>query len=307
MIEGYTTLDSFYMTVITLATVGFKEVHPLSDQGKIFTGVYIILNLIIFAYVVSVITTYIFEGELKYILRNYMTDRELKQLNNHVIVCGYGRNGRKASEELKHGKKPFVLIENKGELFDKLRQEDKLPVIKGDAIDEDILQMAGIKRAKAIITTLPKDADNVFIALTAKELNPDIKIIARASQEHSEKKLKMAGADKVIMPDAIGGIHMAQLITKPYVVEFLELLNGMGEPDLNLEEFSYDQFKSDYRGKTLEELNLRKITGATVIGLKEENESFTFNPSADTKIKKNTVFILLGNNKEMTAFRKEFT
>jgi len=185
-IEGCSVLDSFFMAIITISTVGFEEVRPLSDNGKIFTSLYIILNLTIFAYVVSVITTYLVEGELRSLFRTFMSERELKKFDKHIIVVGYGRNGYMAVSELEKSKKNFIIIERDDKSVEEISKNKKLPFLRGDATSDETLIAAGIHKAKSIITTLPQDSDNVFITLTARELNPQIQIISRASRKNSE-------------------------------------------------------------------------------------------------------------------------
>lgn len=305
-IEDYSELDSFFMAIITISTVGFEEVRPLSDSGKIFTSLYIILNLTIFAYVISVITTYLFEGELRSLFRIFMSERELKKFNKHIIVVGYGRNGYMAANELEKSKKQFIIIERDDKSVEEISKNKKLPFLQGDATADETLIAAGIHRAESIITTLPKDSDNVFITLTARELNPQIKIISRASRKNSETKLYRAGANHVIMPDAIGGLHMAQLITKPYVIEFLELLEGEGGEDLRLEEFAYTELNKESRGKSLKDLDIRAKTGASVIGFKHKYKGFVFNPSPETVIGEEDILIVLGSNNDINGFKKQY-
>ncbi len=302
LLEGYGLLDSLYMTLITISTVGFKEVHPLSSTGKLFVVVYIMANIGIFTYVVSIITTYIFEGELNKIYKHIIFGWEVKKMKNHVIVCGYGRNGSRASAELLSTETPLVIIEKSQEELEKLPQEG-VPYIHGDATMDEVLQKAGIDKAKAIITTLPSDADNVYITMSAKELNPGILVIARASDQHSEKKLHRAGADRVVMPDILGGIHMANLVTKPYVIEFLEILNGVGNSELLLEEFSYGQLKPSFRDKTIAELDIRKNTGATVVGIKDNEKGFVIVPDIHTMIGDSDVLIVLGSEASLSKFK----
>lgn len=304
-IEDYGFVDALFMTVITFSTVGYNEVQPLSEAGRLFTSSYIILNLGIFAYVVSVITTYIFEGELNHYLKNYRMSKELKKIQDHVIVCGFGRNGSKACEELANSNVPFVLVER-----DEANVESvisKYNVLIGEATQDDVLRDAGIARAKAIITTLPSDADNVFITLTAKELNPNVKIIARASEDNTTNKLRRAGATKVVMPDAVGGIHMAQLVTKPYVIEFLDLFTGIGGNQFVLEEVPYNLLKSDFQDKSIRELDVRNKTGATLVGFKDDVKGFIFNPSPDMLIGPDDVMILLGSREEVRKFQDIYT
>lgn len=305
--EGYSLVDAFYMSVITISTVGYGAVDPLSEGGKVFTSIYIIVNLGIFAYVVSIFTTYLFEGELRVILRNFIQGREVKQLKNHTIVCGYGRNGSKACAELIKEKREFVLIESNEEMLQHFNNNGNFQSLVGDATTDEILKKAGIERASSIITTLPSDADNVFITLTARELNPSIKIIARASEESSEKKLSRAGATHVVMPDTLGGMHMAQLIAKPYVIEFLELLNGVGGENVVLDEFSFDELKNKYHQKSLAELDVRKNTGVTVIGLKEKKHGFMFNPHPGRMINQGDILIILGSQENIDQFKKRYS
>lgn len=303
-VEGYQLAEAFYMTVITFSTVGYNEVHPLSENGRIFASFYIILNLGIIAYVVSVVSAYLFEGELNKLYRKYLSNKEVNRMNNHVIVCGFGRNGSKACEELALQGVDFVVIDHDEERIDKIGQFHKYKVIMGDATSDEVLIEAGIERARAVLTTLPNDAQNVFLSLTARELNPGIMIVSRASEESSEKKLLRAGATKVIMPDTVGGLHMAQHITKPVVIEYLDMLSGNGE--LVLEEIRVAETKKHFHGKNLEELDIRRNTGVSVIGYKNENEKFIFNPSPKQRLAENTVLIILGRLQEVDAFKQHF-
>lgn len=295
VIEGYDRADAFYMAVITISTVGFTEVHELSASGRVFTSFYIIANLAIFAYVVSVLTTYLFEGKLKSVLRSYMTDREISKLKNHVIVCGYGRNGSQACEELLREGCEFVVIERDPEIRQSVSSKLNFQMLIGDATVDNNLKLAGIERAKVIIITTPSDAANVFITLTARELKPDITIIARASEKETERKLYRAGANHVILPDHIGGMFMAQMITKPAVIEFLDLLTNQDKhrERYRLESINYNQLKPEYRDKTLKELRVRNVTGATVIAVKDDIKGLIPNPPPDTLIGENDTMILL--------------
>ncbi len=305
LLEQYTLLEAIYMSIITLSTVGFHEIRPLSDGGRVFTIVYIILNLGIFAYFVSVFTSYFFEGEFRKLYQNYMSGREVKKLKEHVIVCGYGRNGMKACDELTKWKKTFVLVEKEKAKLDAMQQsEGKFHFVCGDATVEDTLIQAGIEQASFIITTLPKDTDNVYIVLTARELNPNITIIARASEENSEKKLRIAGAHRIVRPDTLGGLHMAQLVTKPDVIEFLDVLHGLTKDQLSLEEVKFQELKEEFKFKTIRELDIRKKTGITVVGYKDDKKGFLFNPSPDTVVGPEDVLIILGEPGGIEEFRK---
>ena len=303
-VEDFTAIDAFYMAIITLSTVGYGEVEGLSQEGRLFTSFYIIGNMIFLAFGLSILAGAFFEGEIKNIFRAYITNREVKKMKGHVILCGYGRNGAKACEEFIKSNQEFVIIEKDTSVLETIPKEKPYNVILADATLDESLNLAAISKAKAIITTLPSDADNVFISLTAKELNPKIEVVARANEERSERKLRRAGASKVVKPDALGGVHMAQLITKPVVIEFLDLLNGLSSTDLILEEFSSKEFKLLYRNKTLRELDIRKKTNAMVIGFKNSNKGFVFTPSSNTKINEESVLILLGKSSDINRFKE---
>ncbi|MEQ9167095.1 MAG: potassium channel protein [Fulvivirga sp.] len=306
IIEGFAPLDAIYMAVITFATVGYNEVNTLSSDGKVFTIIFIMVNLGIFAYTVSVLSSFFFEGELRRVFKNIITSRDVKKLKNHVIVCGFGRNGIKVCEELRNDNIEFIVIESNTEIINAFPEEKNYFFINGNATLDEVLLEAGIKEAGTIICSLPLDADNVFITLTARELNRKIKIISKANEPTSEKKLYRAGATYVVMPDRLGGIHMANLITKPYVIEFLELLNGVGDSKLVLEEVSHDKLKAEYQNKSLRELDVRNKTGATIIAFKDEVEGFIFNPHSEKAIQEGDVLIVLGNTKNIVQFKQVF-
>ena len=307
LVEAYSPVEAFYMTVITLSTVGFSEVKPLSDAGRLFTSFYIIFNLGIFAYAISLVTAFIVEGEFRETFRKYITSRRVQRLSDHIIVCGFGRKGVGTCEELWQSDRSFVVVEQNPQLIKSFPDSANFQYIIGDATADDTLLAAGIERAEAIITTLPKDTDNVFIALTARELNPKVTIISRASEESSEKKLLRAGANQVVMPDAIGGIHMARLITKPDVIEFLNILTGVSSEHLKLEDFTFEEIKAEYQHQTLRELNIRQHTGATVIGFRHQSAGFTFNPHGDLKFGEGDTMIIIGTDRNIESFKAYYT
>lgn len=305
-IEGYDSIDAFYMTMLIVSTVGFREVSPLSVYGKIFTSLYMLANLAIFAYIVSVISRYMFEGEFRKIFTTFIFSKRTKKLTNHIIVVGYGRTGAKTCEELIKSNKEFVLIENNERALKYLPEKRSFQVISEDASKEDVLIRAGIETADSLIVTLPSDADNMLICITAKGLNPNVNIVARASEESAEKKLYRAGANKVVKPFAIGGIHLAHLITQPYVIEFLEILTGIKEQNLKLEEFVFNDLKEKFQNKTIKELDIRNLTGATVIGLKDHIKGFIFDPDSETRITKGDILIVLGSPASLERFKTSF-
>jgi len=307
LIENYRLDEAFYMAVITFSTVGFQEVHPLSAHGRIFTGVYIVINLGIFAYVISVFTTYLFEGELRKAFHNFLIGREVKKMKNHIIICGFGRNGNKTAEVLYAEGKKFVVVESNQEAINSQAINRNYQFVQGDATQDETLLEAGIIKANTIITALPRDTDNVFITLTAKQLNPNIMVISRASEVLSEKKLYLAGANHVIMPDTLGGIHMAQLITKPYVIELLDMLNGIAAGnDSVLEEVCFTDLREEMKNKSLKELDIRNITGVSIIAYKNGVDNFKFNPGPDKVVGQKDVLILLGKHENIKKFREVY-
>jgi voltage-gated potassium channel len=304
MIEEYSFTQAVYMTSITISTVGFREAKPLSDAGMIFTSAYIMFNLGLVAYIVSFAARFIFDGELKSQYQTYTNKNQLRKMKNHVIVCGFGRNGSKATRELKQSGQKCVVIENNSDITESLNELADAIVV-GNAVDEAVLLEAGIEKAKAIIITLPSDAENVYITLSSRELNPSLQIISRASQEITKKKLKKAGADAVIMPDSLGGKHMAQLITKPSVIQFLNLLEGV-DGVFNIEQIRYEDLKSEFQGASILEMNIRKTTGVSVMAYQSSQGAFKINPPANTVLVPGGTFIILGNGEEIDKFQNQY-
>ncbi len=307
-LEGYNFVEAFYMTMITITTAGYLEVHPLSDAGRIFTSFFLVTNIGIFFYGATTIVGLVIEGEFKNFYKNYNVKKKIFELDNHVIVCGYGRNGKQVCLELKDDKHPYVIIEKRENIIEELKQNPSILLIEGDATEEDVLIEAGIKKAKAIITTLPEDPDNVYVVLTARELNSDITIISRASNEASVNKLKRAGANNVIMPEKIGGAHMAALVMKPDIMEFIAELTGQGSDiSLTFEELSLKDISKEFVGRTIRDLDIRNKTGANIIGLRLPDGEFVINPLPETELNPNTKLIALGNNNQIIEMRKLIT
>ncbi len=302
--EGLNFVNAFYLAIITISTVGFGTLGELTQNGKLFTSFYIIFNLSVLAFGVSVITRYLFEGELRDVLSNYMSSREVKKLQNHVIICGYGSNGVVAAEEFNKDNIPYVVVDTDPNVAKKRHGEGStINFIQGDATNEETLLYAGIKKAKAIIASVPDDSINVFITLTARELNPEIKIIARSVRQSSEHKLYRAGADNVVMPNAIGGHYMAAFVNKPQVIEFLDMINGVGEVKVELEEMSYMDFKPEFRGKSIIELNVRESCAVTFLVCKNSDNGYVFNPSSSTVLSKGDVYIVVGTPEAIEQFK----
>lgn len=305
-VESYSLLDSFYMTVITVSTVGFKEVQPLSDEGKTFTAFLIIISFGTFAYAVSSLSRYLITGEIKYYYKNYKVHQEIKKLKNHVIVCGFGRNGQEAVKSLEAYGKKVVIIE-RDELAKEALQDNGKLYIEGDATNEDVLLKAGLDKASALVTTLPKDSENVFVVLTAKELNHDLRIISRATASSSNRKLKIAGANNVIMPDKVGGAHMASLVVTPDIYEFLERISMTGQDDINLEELDFKNIPDDYHNNSIKQLKKHFASNCLIIGYKGSDGQFVVNPSDDMKIVPHSKLFVLGTPDQLTGLKEELS
>ncbi|SRR6056297_98991 len=294
-IEGYSFIDAFFMTIITMSTVGFNEVQPLSQAGQIFTSFLIIFSFGIFAYAVSTLTRYVVDGIFRHYFMDTKIKKQIEKLRNHVIVCGYGRNGRQAMTELTRHGQSAIIIDDKDDIIDEIRNQRDVLYIHGNATSDDILQSANIENARALIAALPNDADNLFLVLTAKELNPNLKIISRASEAHSDKKLKMAGATNVIMPDRIGGQRMAKLVTQPDVIDFLDHIMLQSTEENHIEEISCNRLKSCFVEKSIGEWAIRQNTGANIIGIKTRGKKYIVNPSPDVKISSYDQLFVLGS------------
>ncbi len=303
--SDYSWVDALYMTVITMTTVGFEEVQPLDEQGKLFTVFLISTSVAIFAYSVSVITEYIVsKNDPKRVLYR-KTQKMIHQLENHIIIIGYGRNGKQAAVKLMAYNKPFIIIEKDETIIERYQNEDLL-FLKGNATEDEVLIQAGIKNASCLICTLPEDADNLFIVLSARQINKELKIISRASQDTSYKKIRLAGADNVIMPDRIGGDHMASLVVVPDLIEFLDNLSIVGKRSINIEEVSFEELFDDEKERTIRNIDMRSRTGCTIIGYKSPDGEYIVNPEADTLLRPGSKIVVLGRPEQINLLNKEF-
>jgi voltage-gated potassium channel len=306
VIENFTLIEAFYMTIITVATVGFQEVHPLSETGRLFTAFLIITSFGTFAYAITSISKYVLDGEFRNYFNNYRVNTVIQKLENHIIICGYGRNGKQASTVFKNKKQKFVVIEKSKDIFNSLSKTNIDLFIEGDATQDDVLQRAGIDKAKALITTLPIDADNLFIVLSARALNSKLTIISRASDDNSDRKLKTAGANNVIMPDKIGGAHMASLVMQPDVMEFVDFITGQGGDNIKLEEITFENLAVEFKNKTIRELEIRNKSGANIIGFKTGNGEYIVNPSPDTQMIADAKLFVLGTSEQISKLKELF-
>jgi voltage-gated potassium channel len=291
-IEHWRFLDAFYMTVITLATIGFQEMHELSDAGRVFTILLIVVGVSVLGYTVGKLAQIMFEGEFQRFLGRKKVEKTIEELRDHYIVCGYGRIGSLICRDFAAEPIPFVVVENNPEVIEKLT-EDNVPFLRGNATEDETLLKAGIKRAKGLVSVVTSDTENVYITLTARGLNPDLYILARSGEPGSEIKLTRAGANKVVSPYHIGGSRMAQAILRPNVVDFIEIAMGRGHIDLQMEEISIPD-RSPFLGKNLKEAGLRKDTGVIIVGIKQANGKMLFNPGSASLIEAKDTLIVLG-------------
>ena len=305
ILSDYSFVDALYMTVITITTVGFGEVQPFTPEEKIFTVFLILTSITVFGYAVSIFSEYLVSGKLFEQFKHRKVEKKVKSLKGHTIVCGFGRNGKQAILKLKNYNQQFVVVEKDKEIVAELDVNNLLN-IQGDATLDETLLRAGIKNASTLITALPSDADNLFVVLTANQLNSTCKIISRASNESSYSKLKIAGASNVIMPDKLGGDHMASLVVTPDVIEFVDRLTIEGETTANLEEIAVDDLPKKYINKTILDLDLRRETGCTVIGIRTPDRDYIINPEAETALTIGSSLIVLGRPEQIIKLRELF-
>tara|TARA_B110000459_G_scaffold40115_1_gene43387 strand:+ start:52 stop:1077 length:1026 start_codon:yes stop_codon:yes gene_type:complete len=298
VMSNYSWVDAIYMTVITVSTVGFGEVHPLDPQAKIFTVFLILTSVVIVGYAFKIITEYIISKNNLAELKQKKMQKKIDSLSNHVIICGFGRNGKQAAKKLLMHKRSFVVIEFDKELIEK-HQSDEILFVWGDSNEDEVLQLAGIEHAECLISALPNDSDNVFVVLSARQMNSKMRIISRASNESSNSKLKLAGANNVILPDNIGGNHMASLVVVPDLLEFVDNLSIVGSSSINIEEIAVEKLYNISTVKTIQDLQLRKNTGCSVIGYKSESGEYVINPEASQKLAPNSKVIVLGRPEQI--------
>ncbi|PLX83292.1 MAG: potassium channel protein [Desulfuromonas sp.] len=291
-IEGWGVFDSLYMTVITLATVGFQEIHPLTDQGKAFTILLIVFGAGIIAYAVGSLIQLMVEGQLRKLMGRKKLEKEIGKLQGHYIVCGYGRIGALICKELQTRPVPFVVVEKDPQHWEKLTRNGHL-FVRGDATDDEALIAAGIRRARGVVTAVTSDTDNVYITLTARGLNPDLFILARSGEVEAEKKLLRAGASKVISPYTIGASRMAQAILRPSVVDFIEIATAGRNLELQMEEIRIAP-ASALKEKTLAASGIRQELGIIIVGIKKGDGKMIFNPEPGATIEPGDILITLG-------------
>ncbi|UCG92925.1 MAG: potassium channel protein [candidate division WOR-3 bacterium] len=305
LIEKWSLIESFYMTVITISTVGFAEVAPLSHFGRIFTVILIMTGVVIITTGVSLIFSSVIEGTFGEIMRRQRMEKKLAKMKNHFIICGSGVVGEDVMNEFIRAQAPFVIIEKNADVLTSLLKKFPDTInVNGDATDDEILKKAGIEQAKGIIAVLGNDADNLFICVTARALNPHLRIIARAIVSEAINKLKRAGADYVFSPEKIGGVRLAAAALKPTVTSFLDAVLKGEYLNLVLDEVEV-QKDSSIVDKTLKETNISKDIGIIIVALKSAVlNKLNFNPSSDTKINSGDVLISFGTPEQIGQLRK---
>ena len=294
LIEGWSPLESLYMTVITISSVGFMEVHPLAASGRIFTIFLILCGSGVLIYCVSLITAFIVEGELTDVIRRRKMIRRIGDLKGHYIVCGADQTGLYVIEELVKTKRNFVVIEKDTAKIKQLMGRDIL-CIEGNASHYAVLEQAGILSAKGFITSLSTDAENLFVVLTAKKLNPSLRVISKAIEEESEQKIRMVGADGVVTPNFIGGLRMVSEMVRPAVVNFLDIMLRSKDQTIRIDEIDLSK-GSHFIGKSIKDTGVLDTEGVSVVALRDlVADSYLFNPSGKVRLHENNIIIIMGN------------
>ncbi len=295
--ERYTFLDALYMTVITLATIGYGEVHPLTDSGRVFTIFLILGGVFVFFYSFTELIRTVVSGELRQQLGRQRMKRELAALDGHFIVCGYGRMGRQVCQEFSRQGMPFVIIDRHPEVLEGFDLAHGIP-LPGDASSDELLRHAGIERARALVTVMSSDAANLYTTMSARLLNRHLFIVARVEDPHSEQKLKRAGANRVVSPYQIGGLRLAHAVLRPTVVDFIELATRTEHFELQMEEARV-QAGSPLDGSQLKDGRLRNELKVMVIAVKKHSGEMLFNPEPDVVIEAGDTLVVLGRREQL--------
>lgn len=302
LIEGWSFLDSIYMVIITLFTVGFQEVHSLSQFGRVFTMCIIVVGVGTAVYAGSLLVEIIVEGEVLGYGRRRKMDKIINEMKDHYIVCGFGRTGHQVAEEFDAARVPYVVVDRKQKTEEELGAKG-IPYIIGDIINDNNLVEAGIKTAKGLISAADSDVANVFVTLSARALNPDLYIVARASEIEAEDKLKMAGANRVISPYYISGKRMAACATRPVTSDFLDMVMHGESLEFSLSEITVPD-TSSLLNKTLSEAKIREKSGALVIAIRKADSSFNLQPQSSSTIEKRDIFVVVGTQEQVGILEK---
>lgn len=302
IIEGWSLIDALYMVVITMTTVGFGEVNPLSSNGRLFTIGLMLFGIGVLAYGISTFVEYIVTADLAGTLRRRRVSREIDKLENHIVVCGYGRVGRSAVSSLNESGRPMVIVELDEKLI-QAAQEENILVVEGDATRDEVLLRAGIERAWGLIVCTGQDSLNLFIVLSSRALNKDLYIVARTIEAENEGKMRRAGADRVVSPYQIGGKHMANIIVRPHVTDFFDVVTLGGGIELWIEELQIMP-GSPLVGQTVGEADVRKQTGVTLVALIPHSGEDALIPHAQTRLDARDELIVLGTREQLADLEK---
>ncbi len=298
VVLGLSLLDALYQTVTTVSTVGFREVGESTGAWKAFTMVLILTGVGVVLYTLTVTLETLVEGRVTDHLRSRRMSREIDEMSGHVVVCGWGRIGRRAAADLTAAGRQVVVVDR-----DERVRQCSQPYVLGDATDDDVLAAAGLARASTLIAALSADTDNVYVTLSARALRPDLFIIARARLESAEAKLVQAGADRVVNPQLIGGSRVAALTLQPHVVEFVDVVMHEANMEFRLEEIEVPD-RSVLVGRSIREAGIRDRTGAMVLGVREVDGTFVANPPPDTPVCAGQVLIAIGTPDQLAGLRK---
>jgi voltage-gated potassium channel len=302
----YNLIDSLYMTVITIFGIGYREIHePITVRAKIFIATMIMIGVGTIALTTASLTAFILEGQLAQYFRRQKMQKEINKLKNHYIICGAGATGSYVVDEFVKMRNDFVLVDTSEESIHKLRDESSdFPHVIGDATQDAVLLKAGIERAKGIVAVLPEDKDNLFVVITARGLNKNIRIVAKAIEEETTRKLIKVGADSVVSPTAIGGLRIASVMLRPTVVSFLDTMMRDAEMTLRVEEVTIEE-DSSFIGKTIAEVDIGKKTGAIIVAIKDgATGKQKFNPPSSTALKTNDVLIMIGSIEQVQVLKQ---
>ena len=299
VLEGWSFIDALYMTVITVGTIGFGEVNTLDTTGRIWTMVLIISGVGALGYATTSVVALAVEGTVRGYFRERRMRAEIDKLNAHYVLCGFGRVGRQVAQEFTIDNVPFVVVDQ-----DPAKVEDCLEwgfrAVLGEASEDAVLEEAGTRRARGLVAAVDSDADNVFVVLSARKINPDLHIVARASSDESAAKLEIAGADRTLSPYAVGGRRLAALATQPLIVDFLDIVtHGEKGIEFRLEEFGVPK-ESPLANHTIGELQIGEKTGAMVLAIRTSEGKFDTTPSAQDEIHPGDTLIVLGTNDQVT-------
>lgn len=304
LLERMGPLDALYMTIITLSTVGFGEVAPLHPYGRLFVIFLIVFGVAMAGFTASVIGQLVVEGQFREIFGRRRMESKIRKMSGHYIIAGYGRVGREVAQEFKKRNVPFVVIEKEDDAASRIFSENSL-CIQGTATDDEVLRQAGIEAAKTLISTLPDEAQNVYLTLTARDINRNLNIIARADFEEGEKKLLRAGANHVVSPHVLGGQRMAMASLRPNVVDFMHM-TALGEGGLSIEEVVIPK---DCRlgGMTLVDSQLKQEYGVTIIGIKKAGQKMTIAPGPQTVLNESDILVLLGPTEDLERLSRDLS